>query len=236
MKNKQKILRDLLIGMLGTAFLMGAEWLIFALGKGNEKNGLIQTGWAKMPMWRFEISMLLCAAGVALLAVGLHAAVQVVNASRRRGDVASIRMAKLFHLSANAALIGFLFWHAVNCMLPVIYKSLFETSLMGAEILTTVENVFYVFAIPFYVYRIVAYAGITVSVVYFVLVGRLRASKSMLLLNPGVMLAIGYGLKFLKNPQVTDFAAAFGSFGFLFMLSGMIRPVSRKMEREADSY
>ena len=39
-----------------------------------------------------------------------------------------------------------------------------------------------------------------------------------------------------RDPLFEDFAAAFGSFGVLFMLSGMIRPVSRKMEREADSY
>jgi len=234
MKNKQRVLRDLLIGMFGAALLMGAEWLLYSLGPGNEKNGLIQSGWAKMPMWRFEVSMLLCAGGMPLFAIGLHAAVRVVNSARRKGDVASVRMAELFHLSANAAIIGFLFWHTVNIILPVIYKSLFETSLMGAEIFTAVENIFYVLAIPFYVYRIVAYAGTSVAVIYFAVVGRLRVSKTVILLNPGVMILAGWGMQYLHNSRLSDFASAFGSFGFLLLLAAMIRPVSRRMEREGE--
>ena len=75
MKNRQKVVKNLILGMFGAALLMAAEWLIGAYGEGNSRNGLIESNWAIMPMIRFR-------AGLILAAVAAPFATPSVNPSR----------------------------------------------------------------------------------------------------------------------------------------------------------
>ena len=58
MKNKNRVMRNMLISMIGAAICMAATWLSSAYGEGNVRNGLIQSNWPKMPFLRFELSPL----------------------------------------------------------------------------------------------------------------------------------------------------------------------------------
>ncbi len=236
MKNKTKVMKNMLFGIIGAAICMGAAWLSLAYGKGNVRNGFIQSNWPKMPFLRFEISIVLYAIGVPLYYLGAKDMVKAIRMCRRRRYISDFRMAKFFDMSVHLAAIGGLFVNASYAMMAIVYKLLYTTSLMGADIISTTEGMFYYVAIPVFAYYIIAIVGTSIPYIHFVLNGRLKVSKICVFFNPLVMFAIGEGMKLTKIYHLVDFSSAMVPFGFLLMLAaGMCHvakmPVERRRER-----
>ena len=238
MKNKAKVMRNILIGMLGAAMCMIAAWLSMGYGEDNVTNGFIQSNWAKMPYLRFEAAIVIYAIGIPVCFIGLRYLAKVVRLSRRKRSIQDLRMAKLFEASVNIGAVGFLFVHACYIMMAIVYKLLFTTNLMGADIISTTEGMFFYMAIPVLAFYIVAIGGSSISFMYFILQERIRVSKICLLFNPLVFVIIGELLKLLKLYYISDFVAASSAFGYLMMLqTGLVhvtklRSVSRRREVE----
>ena len=131
MKNKNKVMRNMLIGMIGAAICMVACWLSGAYGEGNVRNGYIQSNWPKMPFMRFEISLILSGLGIALNYVGLRDYIKLFRYMRRKRGVLNRQMGSLFEVGAIAYCIAYLFIQSGYIMMALVYKLLFATNLMG---------------------------------------------------------------------------------------------------------
>ena len=127
MKNRQKVVKNLILGMFGAALLMAAEWLIGAYGEGNSRNGLIESNWAIMPMIRFRAGLILAAVAAPFFLTGIKDSVIAVNIARRKRYTTDFYMAMLYEVSAYCAALSLLFIMGVRIILPVLYKTLFTT-------------------------------------------------------------------------------------------------------------
>ncbi len=227
MKNKAKAMRNMLYGMFGAVLCMISLWLSSAYGKDNIRNGFIQSNWPKMPMFRFEAAIVLISLGIPLYYLGAKEMIRGVRLSRRKRNASDLRMAKLFDMSIHIGVIGFLFIDAGYIAMAIVYKLLFDTSLMGADIISTVEGMFYYFAIPVFAYFIIAVAGSSISFMYFILQDRLRVTKLCIFFNPLIMFGIGELMKLTKLYYLSDFASAIVPFGYLLMLSAGMSHVAK---------
>lgn len=241
MKNKNRVMRNMLISMIGAAICMAATWLSSAYGEGNVRNGLIQSNWPKMSFLRFEISLILMAVGIPIYYLGLKELVKAIRLARRKRSLSDLRMAKLFDMSAHIGIIGFMFVHAGYTMMAIVYKLLYTTNLMGADIISTTEGMFYYLAIPLLAFYIIGIGGVSLGFIYYVMQERLKVSKICIFFNPLVLFGIGELLKLSKVYYLADFASASVPFGFLLMMSAGLVHVSqlpnlrrkRRVERES---
>lgn len=227
MKNAEKVVKNLITGMLGVGLYMAASWLLFAYGEGNSHNGLIESNWAKMPIIRFRLAILITALAAPLFLIGVQGAVRAINTARRKRYPVDFYMAKLFVMGAYASAISMLFNMAVSVMLPVLYRELFNTRLMGAEIISTVESVFYYVSIPFYVYYWVGIVGVSVGFMYFVMIGRLLIPRMMMIFTPLFFVVLEIALRTFENSLVDDIFAASDGIGYLFMFGLLISFVAK---------
>ena len=227
MKNRQKVVKNLILGMFGTALLMAAEWLIGAYGEGNNRNGLIESNWAVMPMVRFRAGLILAAVAAPFFFAGIKDSVRTVNVARRKRYTSDFYVARLYEISAYSAALSMLFIMGVRIILPVLYKSLFSTRLMGAEIISTIENVFYYVSIPFYVYYWLSLIGVSLGFMYFVFIGRMLVPRLLFAVNPLVFVLIKELLGIMDNSVIDNFTAAAEGFGFMLMFSIMISFVTK---------
>lgn len=231
MRNKNRVIRNMFIGMIGIAIWIAACWLMGAYGEGNVKNGLIQSNWAKMPALRFEISIALASVGIPLYYYGARDFIKAVRLSRRKKVISDHRMASLFDFGISVGCVSFLYFHAIQCLIPVVYKMLYTTNLMSADIMNSVESVYYYTAIPMWVLYISAHAAVTISFIYLVIQERLNVSKICILFNPLVFWGISEGLKFTKIFYLVDFAAAAVPFGYLILMACGVNHVAHIKER-----
>lgn len=234
MNSKSKIMRNMLIGMIGAAICMGASWLSSAYGEGNVRNGYIQSNWPKMSYMRLEASLILSAVGIALYYVGLKDYIRVVKMMKHRRYPAYGRMAGLFEIGAVASLISYMFIESGYIMMAIVYKLLFGTSLMGADIISTTEGMFYYIAIPLLTYLVISIAGVSIPFMYFVYQGRLHVSRLCIIFNPLVMLGLGELLRLTKLYYLVDFAAAAVPFGYLLMMAAGMLHVSKMKVRKKE--
>ncbi len=228
MKNKNKLMRDMLIGMVGAAICMVACWLSGAYGKGNVRNGYIQSNWPKMSYMRFEISLIVSAVGIAMNYVGLQAYIKLFRYLKRKRGAYNRQMGTLFEIGAVSYTISYLFIQSGYIMMALVYKLLFGTNLMGADIISTTEGMFFYIAIPLFAYLIISLGGMSVAYMHFVWNGKMRVSKARLLFNPLVFFGLGELLKLTKLYYLVDFAAAAIPFGVLVMMAGGLSSIAKQ--------
>lgn len=222
----------MLIGMLGAAICMVGAWLSFAYGKDNIRNGFIQSYWPKMHMVRLEAAIICTAVGIPLYYLGAKEMVKALRLSRRRGNISDLRMANLFDMGMHLSVIGFLFIHCVYITMAIVYKELFATSLMGADIMSTVEGLFYYLAIPLFAYLVFSIGGTSIAYMYFIVSDRMKVSKLCFFFNPLILFLIGELLKLTKLYYLVDFASAMIPFGYMLMLSaGMVHVAKMPVRR-----
>lgn len=227
MKNKSKVMKNMLLGMMGAAICMAAAWLSLAYGKGNVRNGYIQSNWPKMPFLRFELSIILNAVGIPIYYLGAKEMVKAVRMSRRKGRVGDLRMAKFFDMCIHLGAIGGLFASSSYSIMAIVYKLLYTSSLMGADIISATEGMFYYVAIPVMSYTLVAVIGTSLAYMYFIVNDRLRVSKICILFNPLVMMLIGEGFRLTGIYYLVDFASAMVPFGYLLMMAAGLSHVAK---------
>ena len=244
MKNKNRVMRNMLISMIGAAICMASAWLSSAYGEGNVRNGLIQSNWPKMSFLRFELSLIFSAVGIPIYFLGMKELVKAIRLARRKRSLSDLKMAKLFNLSANVGAVGFMFISAGYTMMAIVYKLLYSTNLMGADIISTTEGMFYYMAIPLFAFYIIAVGGVSLSFMYFVLNERLKVSKICIRFNPLIFLGRGEVLKLTKIHYLADFAGAAIPFGYMLMMAAGLVHVAqlpnikrrRRVNREREQY
>ena len=137
-----------------------------------------------------------------------------------------------------------MFVSAGYTMMAIVYKLLYSTNLMGADIISTTEGMFYYLAIPLFAFYIIAIGGVSFPFMYYVLNERLKVSKICVLFNPLVFLGIGEVLKLTKIFYLADFASAAIPFGYLLMMAAGLVHVAqlpnikrrRRVSRERETY
>ncbi len=227
MKNKAKAMRNMLYGMFGAVLCMISMWLSSAYGKDNIKNGFIQSNWPKMPMYRFEAAIILIGIGVPIFYLGAKEMIKGVALTRRKRSIGDHRMVKLFDLSMHMGAFGFLFVDGCYLAMAIVYKLLYSTNLMGADIISTVEGMFYYFAVVAIAYFVIAVGGSSIAYMYLVSQSRIRVNKLCIVFNPLVMFGIGELMKLTKIYYLVDFAAAIVPFGYLLMLAAGMSHVAK---------
>ena len=227
MRNKRQIIKNMICGMIGICICMIATWLSFAYGKGNVTNGYIQSNWAKMSFLRFEASLILSSIGITLYYMGINDYIRVFKLSRRKRGARDKSMAKFFEVGAIAGVVSYLFVQLGYIMMALVYKLLYTTSLMDADIISTTEGMFYYIAIPLLAFYYISIVAISISYMYFVYIGRLKVSKICILFNPLVCLGVGELLKLTKIYYLVDFASASVLFGMLLMMAAGMVHVSK---------
>ena len=227
MKNKNRAMKNMLIAMIGACLCMVASWLSSAYGKGNVANGFIQSNWPKMSFLRFEFSIILNAIGVPVYYLGIKEMVKGVRLTRRKRNASDLRMVKLFDMCAHLGAIGYLFVSSSYSIMAIVYKLLYTTNLMGADIISTTEGMFYYLAIPVFAYYVLSVGGVSIAYMYLCFNERLKITKLCIFFNPLVMLAVQVLLGFTKSYVLVDFSAALVPFGYLLMMAAGLSHVAK---------
>ena len=212
---------------------MISDWLAGALGEGNTKNGLIESNWFTMASWRFEVSLIVAAVGACLFFLGMKAMIQIVGVSQKKMDYQDALMGRLFSIGAVTACVSEFFIHVVMVIMPILYKELYETSLMGADIIFIEERFFHALAVPYYAFFFLPMILISVSFGYMILTGRFRITNLFLLLNPLVMYGLSFVFKMIRVVPVADFGVALVSFGYVLVFLGGILQLTYIVRRRA---
>ena len=235
MKNRQRILKGLLLGILGAVLWAASEWLVAALGAGNDRNGLIESNWAKLPMWRFRLSVILCSISVPLIGSGVKAFNSAIRYAIRKRYLLDYYVESITEFSMNMLAGSMLFLMTVKTVIPVIYKSLFATSLMGSEIVATVESVFYHVSIPFYVFNTIVVAGISLGYLYFGIIGRLRMNPLAAFLNPLTFVILRFTLGSIGSGYINDFLSIAEALGMIFVFFNTLIFATRVPDKKANA-
>jgi len=217
-KGKRKAIRDMYVGMVGAGLWMVAQWMRGAYGEGNVRNGIIESAWASMSALRFEISIAVAAVAMLMLYIGLRSMTKALKVTVRRAGYEAKRAVRIFDTGASLGCVTFLFSHGSMCVIPMLYKFLFNTSLMSADIINVVESIYYYVALPMWISLILANVLVSLSFVYLVLMGDVRVPKLMIIMNPLVFMGLGELLKLTGVYYLVDFAAASVALGYLVML------------------
>ncbi len=233
-RNKHRVMKNLITGMSGGALLMISDWLMGALSSDNVANGIVQSSWTKMGAWRCEAGMLLAGVAAVLLFFGARDMIRVMKSTVARKDPWSMRALQAFEIGAIAIVVAELFIHVKGCMLPILYKRLYETSLMGADMLTIVEDVFFYMAIPYYVFSVIMIVCTSVPYMYQIWRGRLRVPKFFIALNPLVFWILGWIFRMFKVTFISNFSLAFVSFGIVMLFYGVLQHVMHAPSREEE--
>ncbi len=236
MKNRAGVMRNMLLALVGAGFCMIACFLSSAYGEGNVRNGLIQSNWVKMSYIRFEISLILSSVGIGLMYPGLRDYARAVRMSVKKTHPLDVRMAKIFETGVAASLISYLFIQSGNIMIAIVYKELFGTNLMGADIISVTEGMFYYIAIPLFALLVIGVGFISISYMFLIYSGCIRVSTLRMFLNPLVFLGLGELMKLVKLHYISDLSACMIPLGYFLMISsGMTHvahmPVKKRVRR-----
>ncbi len=235
MKNKKKVMGNLVTGMIGGALLTISDWFMYSLSSDNVSNGIVQSSWTKASLWRYEMGMLLSAIGVFMLYIGMRDLIRLMRLTVDRRDPWSERAVQVFEFGGIAIVVGELFIHAKASILPVLYQKLYATSLMGADMLTIVEEVFFYMAIPFYVLTIMMVVLTSVPFCYQIWRGRIKLPGFFMALNPLALWIIGWILRFFNITLLSNFSRGFASIGIVLLFYGMLRHFMQITEREKEA-
>jgi len=234
MLKKHEVMKNLITGMSGGALLMISDWLMGALKSDNVSNGIVQSSWREMASWRFEAALLIASVAVVMLFIGARDMIRVMKMSTLRKDPWSVRAVQAFELGAISIVVSELFIHVKGCILPILYKALYGTNLMGADMLTIVEDVFFYMAIPFYVFTAIMLICTSVPYVYQIWLGRIHVPRFFMALNPLVIWLFGLILRLFKATVITNFTQAFISLGIVLLFYGMLQHVIHTRSREEE--
>ena len=234
MEKQLKVIRKLYIGMIGAALMMISEWLLFSAGTGNKKAGIVQSNWIKMPYFRFEAGLVIAAIGIIFVSIGLRYFTMLIRSVRRKMFVKDDIVASVFRTGALLFEIGAFYIHAVGAFLPILYKLLYSTTLMGADIVRIIDKLYYYMAVFYWIFLVLSIIGISIPYMYFVRNRRIKCIWSagfVSLLNPMIFVVIGLLIRIVKVAEITDFTSASASFGLLVMFFAGIIHLTEKMAR-----
>lgn len=234
MSKRHKAMKNLITGMSGGALLMVSDWLVGTLKSDNVSNGVVQSSWPQMAFWRFEAAMLIASVAVVMLFFGARTMIQIVKQTLDRRDPWSMRVIQTFEIGSVVIVVAELFIHMKECMLPIIYKSLYDTALMGADMLTVVEDSFFYMAIPYYVFTIMMILCTSIPMIYQIWRGRLRLPRFFMALNPLGLWILGWIIRLFKVNVLSNFTRAFLSLGIVFLFYGVLQHVMRLPSREEE--
>ena len=234
MKNKAAAMRNILLAMVGLGLCMIGCWLSGSYGEGNVRNGLIQSNWVKMSYIRLEDSIIMSALGIGISYPGFRDFIKAVKLSRRKNSINDFRMVRVFEIGMASSLISYLFIFTGYTMIAIVYRQLFVTNLMGADIISVTEGMFYYIAVPLLTLLVLSVGCTSVAYMYLVYCDRIRVSSICMFFNPLVFMLIGELLKLTKLYYLSDFASGLIPMGYVVMFAaGMSHVAKMKPRRRA---
>lgn len=123
-----------------------------------DKYGFVQSVWAIMESGRFTVSLTLSAIITPFFVAGYLCIYRQMQTTHPR-------YAKAFIVVTLIGGLSDFFIHAILCIMPVVYKSVFEISGQAAAV-TVLEDMTGSFIVPFYVYFAFIFAGYILWFVY----------------------------------------------------------------------
>lgn len=222
----------MIVGAVTLVFFMIGDLLLGAAGEGGEEVGMMtNTNWPKMPMWRFEINMYLCAICMPLFAIVM---LQWIKISEEVNGADS-KLHKLFKVSNWAMIISGFFIHCGLCLLPIIGKSIYEVYGDLNQALAITDSITETFVVPLMTYAFIADGGVTLAFWIMLFKKRLSLPKTALVCTPGFTCILLSVLSLIPSWVIKDMTSCFESFGWLLMFLAGYFQIKRMEEKENGS-
>ncbi len=138
-----------------------ADYLLEYLPEGSkalDKYGVVESAWQVMPNWRFTASLTIAAIVTPFFVAGYICVYKQMRTTHPG-------YAKAFIAVTLTGGLADFFIHAVLCIMPVVYKSVFEIGGQTAAV-KVLEDMTGSFIIPFYAYFAFIFAGYILWFVY----------------------------------------------------------------------
>lgn len=215
---------DFLLGILGLCgglLCVVADILFDLEGKDNQKygpGGIMDSNWAKMPLWRFKASTWLAALAVPMYFMGLIA----LYRQMMRGSVA---IANGFGICAAVGVCGGLFIHATLCYLPIISKTLSDERVSPGIIEKVAQVLYKTILAPLLVYWLLLVVGTSGFVIYAILTGALALPWYFVFFTPASLTLANILLRLIHKEVFADLPGSaslgLGMLGLMAAISAL---------------
>lgn len=205
-----KYKRYALLGIVGTILFMAGDLLLDVKPADNITNGVVESGWLQMSMWRFEASILLGAVAVPLWFPGLISVGEAIKEKSKKAG-------NLFLFGAVVGSLGGLLIHTFCNFMPVIFKIMYENN--GDSIVTTdlVNNMANYVIVPFAAYFAILELFTAIPFMYAILSGKLKIPKWKAFCNPIVTIILSQIMEQIPFYPLNAVTGAMESFGHFLM-------------------
>lgn len=136
-----------LIGIFGGITCSIADYLLEYMGQASQTLGawgVTESAWADMALWRFPASIWIACFAVPMYVLGVIAVIRQIRSTHRK-------LGSAFGISFLIGALGALFIHIILCVMPVVYKYLFE-NVSQAIAVGTVDAMTDSFIWPFFIF------------------------------------------------------------------------------------
>ena len=198
------------LGMLGTCLFMIGDWLLDMKPIDNITNGVVESGWIYMSMWRFEASIILGAFAVPLWFLGLLSVGKAIqNKHKRTGDI--------YLFGAIVGSLGGLFIHTFCNLLPIVFKIFYANNhdmSLTTDLVNCISN--YIM-IPFCLYFAILELFTAIPFIYAIVSSNLKISKWYALCNPIVTIFLSKIMDHIPFYPINAVTGAMESLGHFLM-------------------
>lgn len=199
---------------------MLGDWLIDALGPGNVAVGLLgESNWIAMPLWRFDVSLLLGAIASVLMVPALREWMRIADEVQDPSSKMGMQVARWFKAGLWAALISCFFIHSMCCLVGVIFKNICAVYGDAAAAYAILDKIGSSFLLPFFVLYFFFELAVGIGYIYMVVKKRLALPWPALLCCSLCTLLILELLNLSGNWLVHDIVTAGESFGWVLMMA-----------------
>lgn len=216
MKKISKI--NLILGACSMFLFMIGDWLLDALGAGNEEIGLIvESNWSDMSMWRFVASATCAAIAITFTWLGSKELLKIAKSVDLKQTKISSFMNGMYRYGVVLLVTISMGFHIILCLFPMVYKLIIEetgNSIAAINVVNTLGS--YVIVQLMILYLIMDIGG-SIGWYYLILKKQLALPKWALFCCPLSTLIIDFILKLIPLQFIQDFTVAFESLGWMLM-------------------
>ena len=216
MKNIKKRKLFIKLAILGNILYMIGDWLLDAKLPDNVTNGFVESSWAEMSMWRFEVSIWLGALGTCLSFLGLCTVARLVMKQVKKPG-------QIMMFGAIVGSLGTFFIHSTCCLLPILWKVSYSINYDVASAALLVNTTANYLIGPLCIFFVILDGCLSIPFIYVVLKGKLAVPKWAVLCNPLATAVIGIILQLIPFYPIEAITGAFESLGHLLMCVLMLK-------------
>lgn len=230
MNNKRKSI--FLLGIIANGLYMIGDWLIDAFGPGNVEVGILgASNWTSMPMWRFELSIILGAIASVLVIPAMREWMKLADEVRDRNSKMGLWMSRIFQGGLWAGIVSCFFIHTMCCLVAVIFKNIYAVYGNAEEAFQILDNIGMSFLVPFFIFYFVMELATAIGYIYMVVKKRLALRWPAILCCSFCTLMMIELLNLTGNWIIHDIVTAGESFGWVLMMAMGILHTKRTMAK-----